>query len=86
MDKQTIVMYTKAWCGDCQRAKQFFLDYEIEYEEIDVDADEEAAAFVRSVNNGRETVPTIVFTDQSILVEPSNKQLAHKMRVELNPW
>ena len=39
----------------------------------------EAMAFVEKVNQGKRIVPTIVFPDGDILVEPSNAQLAAKL-------
>ncbi|RMF43850.1 MAG: NrdH-redoxin [Anaerolineae bacterium] len=78
-----IHMYGADWCPDCRRAKRFFQDYGIEYIWHDTDSDPEAAAFVREANNGRRVIPTIVFPDGSMLVEPSNAELAAKTGVEL---
>jgi hypothetical protein len=45
---------------------------------INVEEDEHAAASVVRVNRGMQSVPTIVFPDGSILVEPGARQLAAK--------
>lgn len=79
----TITMYTTNWCGDCHRAKYLLDEYGVAYVNIDVEADEAGMAFVKQVNNGRRVVPTIVFPDHSILVEPSNRELADKLGLEL---
>jgi mycoredoxin len=78
-----IVMYTTSWCPDCHRAKYLLDEYGIPYVAIDVEEDEAGLAFVRKVNNGNRVVPTIVFPDETILVEPSNAVLAEKVGFEL---
>lgn len=74
-----IKMYGTAWCGSTKRARRVFEEEKIEYEWIDIDHDETAAKFVESVANGFRSVPTIVFPDGSILVEPSTYQLREKL-------
>ncbi len=77
---EKIKIYATNWCGDSRRAKQFFMDESIDFEWIDIDQDKEAAEFVKSVNNGFRSVPTIVFPDGSMLVEPSSYQLKEKFK------
>ena len=36
-------------------------------------------AYIEEINNGLRVVPTIVFPDGDILVEPSNAKLAEKL-------
>ncbi len=71
--------YGTTWCSDCKRSKQFLGEHRIPYKWIDIEQDEEAARYVESVNYGKRKVPTIVFSDGSILVEPSNAELAEKL-------
>jgi len=73
-----IVMYSVDWCPDCKRAKFFFKRNDINVIEVNVDNDEQGAAFVREVNSGSRSVPTIVFPDGSIMVEPSTQELSEK--------
>ena len=75
---QKIKMYATTWCGDCRMAKRWFDSHGIAYDYINIEDDEEAAEFVLSVNGGMRSVPTIVFPDGSILVEPSPRELAAK--------
>ena len=77
-----IVLYGTSWCGDCHRARWFFDNYGIDYTDIDIDSDEAAAAKVIALNKGNRTVPTIIFKDGSILVEPSIQALKDKMGIE----
>ncbi len=83
-ENEKIVMYTTSWCSDCHRAKHLLNEFDIVYEEHDVDSDVTALEIVKGHNNGNRVVPTIVFSDGSILVEPSNKELADKVGVELD--
>ena len=73
-----IVLYSVDWCPDCRRAKFFFERRKVPYLEINVDNDQQAEAFVKQVNNGMRSVPTIVFPDGSMMVEPSIDDLLEK--------
>jgi len=77
-NKQTIKMYVTTWCGDCRMAKRWFDSHGISYEYINIEEDDKAAEYVARVNRGYRSVPTIVFPDGSILVEPSPRELASK--------
>jgi mycoredoxin len=78
-----ILIYSTSWCSDCHRTTFFFDEYGIEYEEIDIDEDPEALAFVRKVNHGHRVVPTVVFPDGTIFVEPPNSAIATKLELVL---
>ena len=73
-----ILMYGTIWCGDTIRAKKIFEKYKIDFEWINIDKDSEAAQRVKELNNGYKSVPTIIFPDGAILVEPSNETLTNK--------
>ena len=74
-----ITVYGTQWCPDCVRAKQVLARYKVAFEWIDIEKDPEAAAYVEKVNKGYKSVPTIVFADGSVLVEPSNHELETKL-------
>lgn len=78
LQPQSIVMYAVDWCPDCRRARFFFERQHIEYTMVNVDEDSQGANFVKQVNDGLRSVPTIIFPDGSIMVEPSTEQLAEK--------
>jgi mycoredoxin len=80
-NEQTIKMYVTTWCGDCRMAKRWFDSHGISYEYINIEEDEKAAEYVTRVNRGYQSVPTIVFPDGTILVEPSTRELASKFSV-----
>ena len=79
--KTGIKVYGTSWCGDTRRARTFFAEHQIEYEWIDIDQDKVAAEYVMSVNHGNRSVPTILFPDGSVLVEPSSYQLKEKLNI-----
>lgn len=80
-----IVVYGATWCPDCRRAKQFFGEQRIEYDWIDITDNAEAIRFVEDVNQGNRRIPTIIFPDGAILVEPSNAELAEKTQTQAKP-
>ncbi len=85
MDKPTeIIMYGTNWCGDTRRARRFFDEHAIPYRWIDIDQDMAARKFVEEVNHGFRSVPTIIFPDGSMLVEPTTAQLAAKMGITIS--
>lgn len=70
-----VIVYGTQWCPDCRRAKRVLDDYHVVYEWIDVDANPDARAEVLRLNGGMRSVPTIVFPDGSLLVEPGEQEL-----------
>lgn len=74
-----IKLYSNSWCPDSYRAKLIFTKNEVEFEEIDIDLDLEGDNFVTQHNNGYRSVPTILFPDGEILVEPSSARLRKKL-------
>ena len=73
-----IVMYTTEVCSDCRRAKAFFEARHISFVQVGIEGDERATRFVAEINHGFHSVPTIVFPDGSILVEPTWDELQAK--------
>lgn len=78
MTDTEIIIYGAFWCGDCRRAKKYFDANKIAYKWINIDRDHDGRAFVTEVNGGQRIIPTILFPDGSILVEPSNAELEKK--------
>ncbi len=78
--KKQLVIYGTHTCTDCKRSKKWLDEHKVSYKEIFLEDDEKAIDFVLRINNGMQSVPTIVFPDKSILVEPSNALLEEKVR------
>lgn len=68
-------MYTTTWCGFCARLKAQLDREGIAFDEVDIERDESAAELVMKVNNGNQTVPTVVFPDGTALTNPSLAQV-----------
>jgi len=81
MPDANITVYGAPWCPDCKRAKQFLGEQRVPYNWVDIDQDEEGRKYVQEANNGRQIIPTILFEDGSILVEPSNAEMASKLGI-----
>jgi mycoredoxin len=73
-----ITIYTTEYCSDCMRAKAFFDANDISYMRVGLEGNAEATDFVIKLNNGYKSVPTIVFPDGSVLVEPDWAELKAK--------
>ena len=73
------VIYGTDWCGDCIRSKNFLDENKVPYKWIDIDSNQESRERANELNNGKARVPTIVFADGSVLVEPSNEELGKKL-------
>jgi len=71
------------WCGDCTWVRRFLEQHRILYKWVDIDNDENGEEFVVTTNNGMRSVPTIVFFDGSILVEPTVSELQNKLKTLL---
>src|SRR3972149_6197974 len=82
MSPKEIIVYSTTWCPDCKRAKRFLGEQRVSYTNIDIEQDPEAIAHVEAINRGMRSIPTIVFPDGDILVEPSNAQLAEKLGLQ----
>lgn len=74
-NKKKIKFYGATWCPDCRRSKQYLDEKGVTYEYIDIEKVEGAAEEVERINNGYQSIPTIVFPNGKILVEPSNTEL-----------
>lgn len=74
-----ITLYGAHWCPDCRRSKMFLGEHQIPYQWVDIEQDGEAEQFVVEKNGGKRIIPTILFGDGSVLVEPSNAELAAKL-------
>jgi len=76
---EEITVYATTWCGDCHRARRVLDRHRATYRWIDIERDPAATAEVIRINNGLRTVPTILFPDGSVLVEPSDRELEAKL-------
>ena len=81
MQEPNITVYGAPWCPDCKRSKQFLGEQRVMYNWVDIDQDEAGRARVQELNDGKQIIPTIVFDDGAVLVEPTNAELAAKLGI-----
>ena len=82
MSNADITVYGAHWCPDCRTSKQFLGEHQIPYNWVDIEEDPAGEKFVIEKNDGKRIIPTIVFADGSILVEPTNAELAEKLELK----
>ena len=75
----TVTMFSTTWCGYCRRLKSQMDRAGIGYTEVNIEEDETAAEFVREVNEGNQTVPTLLFPDGSAATNPSLAQVQERL-------
>ena len=74
-----VVMYTTTWCGYCKRLKRMMQDDGIVFAEVDIEKTPGTAEIVEKVNNGNQTVPTLVFSDGTAMTNPSLAKVKEKL-------
>lgn len=71
----TVTLFTTPWCGFCRSLKHTLGTSGISFNEVDIEQDADAVGYVMSVNNGDQTVPTVLFPDGTTLTNPSLRQV-----------
>ena len=74
-----VTMYTTTWCGYCKRLKRMMQDDGIAFAEVDIEQTPGTAEIVEKVNNGNQTVPTLVFSDGTAMTNPSLAKVKEKL-------
>ncbi len=72
-------MYGTTWCADCHRSKRVLEDLGVPYQWINIEKEPDAADRMMELNGGRQSVPTILMPDGSVLIEPSNTELSRRV-------
>ena len=67
----SVTMFSTSWCGYCARLKAQLSREGIPFAVVDIEGDPEAALVVEQVNDGNQTVPTLIFPDGSAATNPS---------------
>lgn len=64
------------WCADCRRTKSWLRRHGVTFDEFDTDSDPNLRNRAAQLAGGRSNIPVIVTPDGTVLVEPSNVELA----------
>lgn len=75
----TITMFTTTWCGYCSRLKSQLEKAGIGYTEVNIEEVSGTPELVMSLNDGNQTVPTVLFPDGSAATNPSLAQVVAKL-------
>lgn len=78
-DTGTITMFSTTWCGYCTRLKGQLEREGIPVNEINIEEVEGTAELVASLNNGNQTVPTVLFPDGSAATNPSVAEVKKRL-------
>ena len=79
MSENAVVMYGTSWCGDCRRTKKVLEKRGVDYVWVDVEKEKGAREEMLRLNGGDRRVPTILFPDGGVLVDPTIPQLNERL-------
>lgn len=74
-----IKLYGAGWCEDTRHTRDYLDSLGVAYDYVDVEQDEEAAAWVREHNDGKERKPTLDVAGQ-VLSVPTDHELVGALR------
>lgn len=74
------VMFTTPWCGYCRRLKSQMEREGVSYSEVDIEEHPDAAEIVEKVNDGNQTVPTMLFSDGTAATNPSLAEVVSRIK------
>lgn len=75
----TITMFSTTWCGYCTRLKGQLKREGIAIREINIEEVEGTAELVAALNNGNQTVPTVLFPDGTAATNPSLAEVKQRI-------
>jgi glutaredoxin len=81
MPPPLLQVYGTLWCSDCLRTRIFLRRHRVAYQWIDIDENAAGEQLVLDTNYGMRSVPTLIFPDGDVLVEPSDQALANKLKI-----
>lgn len=73
---EQVVVYSADWCGDCRRTKNWLTGHQVPFTVIDVEHDDQARDRAVALAGGRQNIPVVHLPDGSVLVEPTDTELA----------
>lgn len=73
---QRLVMYTTSWCSDCTALKHYLTTRGHAFDEVNIEENEAAAELVMELNDGKRSVPTLMYGDFATSLSQFNTQNA----------
>ena len=75
----SVKVYGADWCEDTQATRNNLDSLGVQYQYIDVEKDQQAQAWVKDENGGKQKTPTLDIAGQ-VLVEPDERELELALR------
>ena len=75
---EPLTLYGAGNCDDTERMRRNLRRWGVPFREIDILQDDDAMIFVRAINHGSQSTPTLVFGDgkrKLVLTEPTDDEL-----------
>jgi len=78
-DEPIMTVYSAPWCPHCKRVKKFLSAQKVRYTLVDIDTDPDAIGQLKRLQNGGQIIPTVIYSDGTHDVNPSNEALARRL-------
>lgn len=75
-----LIVYSRPGCTDCTIAHDVLKKFEVVFDEINILDNPVAQQAMMAANGGVESVPTIVFKNGTVLVEPTAEAFEQALR------
>lgn len=69
-----LTVYGASWCADCRNTRRYLDGAGVEYRYVDLGADRAAQTLLDDA--GYRAIPVVVTTNGTVLIEPSERELA----------
>jgi glutaredoxin len=73
---ECVTLFGADWCADCRRARTWLAKHDVPFTAIDTNADAAERERAAQLAGGRRAIPVLVAPHGTVLVEPTNLELA----------
>ncbi len=74
-----LTVYGASWCWDCRNTRRYLDSTGAPYRYVDLQSDRAAQALLDRA--GHRAIPVVVTTDGTVLIEPSERELAAAIEI-----
>jgi thioredoxin reductase (NADPH) len=74
-----LTVYGAPWCPHCKRVKRFLAAHRVAYDNVDIDEHPDAIDTLKGLQGGGQIIPTVVYGDGTLEVNPSDGALANRL-------
>src|ERR1700760_281838 len=74
-----ITVIGAGWCPHCKRVKKFLTAHRVSYLNVDIDEQPEAVDRLKTLQDGGQIIPTVLYGDGTHDVNPSDELLARRI-------